>query len=435
MIIHGSRTDRFPKHKEVVLLDAMPLKYHICYEVISKDVRRTGASKAEIVVPCSKSLVEQGTALQDAEKRSCISCSRLYKTLTSVIPHRKDGRVIAREPVPELSLQRREASLNNKPFESESEITAAQSNQKTVLYLAYGSNLCYATFQGSRGIKPLSQMNVVVPELRMTFDLPGLPYTEPCFANSARRDPAGSSRGSHDVESQDYHKDRWKKGMVGVVYEVTPSDYAHIIATEGGGSSYHDIIVTCYPLSSKENVPDIPTTIPFKTHTLFAPPIQPSKPGSPDRSRTGRFQRPDPSYAQASARYLGLLTTGADEHNLPQEYKTYLHDLRPYTLSTQGQRLGQFIFLSLWYPFFVLLFSLNRKYQDKHGQTPKWLASLCTALFAAVWNSYDNIFKSVFGDGERTVPRKRGHERRGPYGRLRCGDEEWAPSDSGKMAE
>ena len=57
----------------------------------------------------------------------------------------------------------------------------------TVLYLAYGSNLCAETFQGKRGIKPLAAVNVVVPSLQMTFDLPGIPYAEPCFANTRYR--------------------------------------------------------------------------------------------------------------------------------------------------------------------------------------------------------------------------------------------------------
>jgi hypothetical protein len=39
-----------------------------------------------------------------------------------------------------------------------------------MLYLAYGSNLSNETFRGNRGIKPLSQVNVQVPSLRLTLD-------------------------------------------------------------------------------------------------------------------------------------------------------------------------------------------------------------------------------------------------------------------------
>jgi hypothetical protein len=270
-------------------------------------------------------------------------------------------------------------------------------------------------------------MNVVVPELRMTFDLPGIPYAEPCFANSALRDTSGGGRKQKEVQPEGYHKDRWKKGMVGVVYEVTPSDYAHIIATEGGGSSYKDILVTCYPVSSEGEVPEVPTTEAFKSHTLFAPAVQAPKPGEPPA--VGRFQRPDPGYAQASARYLKLLTDGADEHNIPQEYKDYLHGLRSYTITTQGQRLGQFVLLSFWAPFILLMFALNRLYQDDKGRSPKWLAFLSNAIFTSVWTSYDNVFKPIFGDGERTQKKKSEDNDVTPTSPLRRGvsrtDEEW----------
>jgi hypothetical protein len=309
-----------------------------------------------------------------------------------------------RKPVPELSLARRQSSLDDHAFSDPADLQAAEAQQKTVLYLAYGSNLCYQTFQVSRGIKPLSQVNVVVPELRMTFDLPGIPYSEPCFANSARRDTSGDIPKSQKEQlNSNYNKDKWKKGMVGVVYEVTPSDYAHIIATEGGGSAYQDILVTCYPVTSEDEVPLIPTSEPFKSHTLFAPAAKPSNPGEPPSSRSRRFQRPDPSYAQASARYLKLITDGADEHGIPQEYKDYLHSLHPYTITTQGQRMGQFVLISFWLPFITLIFALNRIFQDDKGRAPKWLALLSNAIFTSVWVSYDNVFKPIFGDGERTL--------------------------------
>jgi hypothetical protein len=366
--------------------------------------------------------------LQAADKRTSISFARLCKTLQTRLPKRRPKVARQREAVPELSLARRQSSLDDHAFANESDLAAAQKEQRSVLYLAYGSNLCYETFQGRRGVKPIAQVNVVVPELRMTFNLPGIPYTEPCFANSAWRHTEGSE--SKETQGKDYHKDRWTKGMVGVVYEVTPSDYAHIIATEGGGSSYQDVLVTCYPISSEGDVPEVPTTAPFKSHTLLSPALGPPKGGKPGPPGGGRFQRPDPSYAQASARYLKLLTDGADEHKLPAEYKTYLHDLRPYKITSQKQRLGQFVLLSLWAPFIALIFALNRAFQDKKGRSPKWLAMLSKAIFSSVWTSYDNIFKPLFGDGERTMPRGRRHKRNSSGCRS---DEEWLPEE--KYAE
>ncbi|EME79940.1 uncharacterized protein MYCFIDRAFT_141603, partial [Pseudocercospora fijiensis CIRAD86] len=286
---------------------------------------------------------------------------------------------------------------------------------ETVLYLAYGSNLSNETFRGKRGIKPLSQINVQVPELRLTFDLPGIPYVEPCFANSAKRDPEKDAEGmgtwgrcgkdekSPLLDNSSRRREKWHKGLIGVVYEVTAADYAHIIATEGGGSSYKDILIDCFPLptaSPWDPVPQNPNTEPFKAHTLFAPAIPPGEEPPKDG---GRFQRPDTEYAQPSARYLKLITDGAAECNLPCEYQDYLQALQPYTPTTTMQRLGQFVFLTVWGPliFFVLLG--GEIFTGKDGQLPAWLKELTAALFKAVWASYDGFFKPLFGDGERTI--------------------------------
>jgi hypothetical protein len=262
------------------------------------------------------------------------------------------------------------------------------SPEKTILYLAYGSNLCAETFKGNRGIKPLSAVNVHVPSLDLTFDLPGIPYQEPCFANTRYR----KSPPSRD----DYHKDRWHKGLIGVVYEVTPEDYRTIIATEGGGASYQDVIVPCYVIpSGMKGVDPQPSGASFKAHTLFAP---------SDQNEGGRgISRPDPSYAQASARYLKLITDGAEEHELPAEYLAYLYNIRPYTITTYRQKVGQALFLAVWFPIVIFLFGLAKTAADEEGKIPKWLIQIQGVVFRLLWASYDNVYKKAFGDGERTM--------------------------------
>lgn len=324
--------------------------------------------------------------------------------------------------IPQTSQDRLCASLKDEPFDVAQldawEGPALQEKDKTVLYLAYGSNLCNQTFRGARGIRPLSQVNVMVPSLRLTFDLPGLPYTEPCFANTARRNPddGGNHDGDNDDDddddekdnntadsgqagSSDYHKNRWHKSLVGVVYEVTRCDYAHIIATEGGGSSYRDILVDCHVLPASDTVPTVPDSQPFKAHTLFAPLIDEHT----KKPTADRVTRPDPSYAQPSARYLKLITDGAAECRLPQEYQDYLHGLRPYTITSRRQAAGKAIFLATWLPFVMLVFGFAKKIQDKRGRAPWWYAKLTAWMFIAIWMSYDYGFKHIFGDGERTV--------------------------------
>ncbi|KAI9697684.1 MAG: hypothetical protein M1836_004634 [Candelina mexicana] len=282
----------------------------------------------------------------------------------------------------------------------------------TVLYLAYGSNLCAQTFQGKRGIKPISQMNVVVPSLVLTFDLPGVPYVEPCFGNTRYRDESGSD--PHQVEQSEkapllsgrppkYHKNRWHKGLVGVVYEVTMKDFAHIIATEGGGASYQDIVIDCHPLPSTKIVPEHPETPSFKAHTLFSPARLATPPDQQPLKSGGRLQRPDTSYAQPSARYLKLITDGAVEHDLPEEYMNYLHQIRPYTITQNKQRLGRFVTMMFWYPLLILIFTMKGMIPNKDGKAPAWMNDCTGAIFRAIWASYDHFYIGLFGDGERTV--------------------------------
>lgn len=307
------------------------------------------------------------------------------------------------------SRQRKAQSLREKRFHLGNglpkELGSGPDHPDTVLYLAYGSNLSAETFRGARGIRPLSQVNVVVPELVMTFDLAGLPYLEPCFGNTKYRHistPTSTSEKSQLLpkSTPKYHKNRWKKGLVGVVYEVTKEDYAHIIATEGGGASYQDVLVDCHELPPHEDVvPEFPTSTPFKAHTLYSPT---PPPGEEPPEKGGRFSRPDPNYAQASARYLKLITDGADEHALPREYKDYLHQIRPYTMTKQKQRLGRWIFGLVWLPLISVVFGLNKVFGDENGQAPAWLVAVTGVVFRGMWTSYDAVFFRLFGDGERT---------------------------------
>ncbi len=313
---------------------------------------------------------------------------------------------------PTPSPTRRAQSLTEAPYnlqeilENANNTRTQNTKTDTVLYLAYGSNLSAETFRGVRGIQPISEVNVLVPELELTFNLPGIPYQEPCFANTRYRKPALGSHTEADssIDENDYHKDRWHKGLVGVVYEVTKEDYAIIIATEGGGSAYLDVLVDAYevPLGSQVVDPH-PNTAPFKVHTLYAP--------SDESSSTPPRRRPDPSYAQASARYLKLITDGAAEHHLPSEYQAFLADLRPYTITTRRQAIGAKIFLGFSQPLIMFLMGQVRKFADNDGKLPDWFGLLMLIMFGAMWSHYDLVFKRVFGDGERTIKPGKGRAR------------------------
>lgn len=368
-------------------------------------------------------------------------------------------------PLPRTSSQRRRASvvaasldqdahLSEKVTEQQESGTAlaeTPAGKETVLYLAYGSNMAEKTFRGMRGIKPLSQIPVLVPELRLTFDLPGLPYAEPCFAGTQYRDPdtaeGGDTEieddvsvvsdegflpekaplivGSREVHASDYGKNGWRKPLIGIVYEVTLADYAKIIATEGGGRGYRDVVVDCHPFSenykSSDPVPNHPDTAAFKAHALLSPAaddaqrrIHVLRSGHSSVSQTscpktcllgdrGPHMRPDPDYAQPSARYLDLLVTGAAEHDLPVSYREYLSQIQTYRVTTTRQKIGRAIFLTMWGPIFLSILKMSKTFAGPDGRSPPWLVTLANVVVEVMWFSYDYFFKKVFGDGERTI--------------------------------
>jgi hypothetical protein len=235
----------------------------------------------------------------------------------------------------------------------------------------------------------------------------------PCFAGTHYRDRKtglAQPRTLSDNVSQDSEKATllngqaerqkditiWRKPLVGVVYEVTLSDYAHIIATEGGGDSYVDVVVQCFPFPAAYDpslpVPDDPDTTPFMAHTLLSPPE--SKSPSSHRNR-------DPYYAQPSPRYKNLLVTGAGEHDLPAEYRQYLSALPAYRVTTTRQKVGRALFCAVWLPWLVIVMGVGRLVADDEGKSPSWLSWLRRGLFEGMWWSYDNSFKKIFGEGEK----------------------------------
>ncbi|KND90030.1 hypothetical protein TOPH_05372 [Tolypocladium ophioglossoides CBS 100239] len=292
----------------------------------------------------------------------------------------------------------------------------------TVLYLAYGSNLSAETFLGVRGIRPLSQVNVSVPTLRLTFDLPGVPYREPCFANVSFMklpevpklpDPTKPPKLPPQLPPLDPSQPgyEWDGRLMGVVYEVTLKDWRTIMRTEGAGSSYKEIVVPCIPIKPRISVPEKPAfpglPRPFLARTLYASYI-PDKGDDDPRKRkwwhrlaSGR-QRPSPGYAQASARYLKLLKDGAREHELPESYQKYLASLQPYTITHRRQMIGQVVFLGAWAPLLIFFLTMTNFLADETGKLPRWLAGGVAGMFNLMWMSYDAMFKPVFGDGERT---------------------------------
>lgn len=355
---------------------------------------------------------------------------RLWELVSPARPEDISSRETDCHP-PKTTVQRRRQSIADQSLDRDEHLAEKVTShriedtvppEKTVLYLAYGSNLCAKTFLGKRGIRPLSQINVVVPSLQLTFDMPGIPYVEPCFAATRRRAHLSKEAEAGEIGTVESPADAdtfeqvalLSEGsasmpLVGVVYEVTITDYAKIIATEGGGGGYKDIVVDCYPLPKSQSptdpIPEHPETKPFKAHTLLSPSEDPdpSHLTSKDRKLPPPYRRPKSCYAQPSARYLDLINTGAAEHNLPLPYRRYLSQFQPYRITTVRQMFGKAIFVALWVPALITIISLSKLLAGPDGRSPPWLVRGSNLLFNVMWTTYDYFFAPIFGDRERTM--------------------------------
>ncbi|KAL7900337.1 hypothetical protein HDV63DRAFT_310085 [Trichoderma sp. SZMC 28014] len=323
--------------------------------------------------------------------------------------HPAEGSYPPVSSIPDISPKRLAQAAEDAPKELAEAAT-------TILYLAYGSNMCAETFLGMRKIRPISQINVSVPILQLTFDLPGLPYREPCFANVGYRKLPKQPKLPDPLHppiippiSPPRYGQGWDGGLVGIVYEVTQEDWRNIMRTEGGGSGYKEIEVPCLPLPADVGIPEKPTfpdiPRPFLARTLYCPyiPLGSDKTSSWWAKLAMGPRRPSPDYAQPSARYLKLLKDGAREHELPQAYQDYLASLQPYTRTSIRQKVGHAVFIFAWAPMLIYMMSMTRILADENGRVPRWCASIISGSFSVMWYSYDKVFKRIFGDGERTA--------------------------------
>lgn len=343
-----------------------------------------------------------------ARNRSSEEESRSDTATTQLLPSEQQHHDASAARIPTTSIERlaqaavepevRTTSLAATPTEKQGGDAPAS---KTILYLAYGSNMCAETFLVRRKVRPVSQVCVSVPTLELSFDLAGIPYEEPCFANVRPRKlpekpklPVPSPPiPTPPVSSSDAAADDWDGSLMGVVYEVTPEDYANILRTEGGGSGYHEIVVPCVPLRHAAPVPELPR--PIFARTLYKPYVSTGVPGG--------LHRPDPDYAQPSARYMGLLRDGASEHRLPAAYQAYLGRIAVYRRTTAMQAVGRVVLLATAGPVVLGLMALAQATADKRGMYRPAMAALLNFVFDMFWRGYDGILRPVFGDGERTI--------------------------------
>lgn len=253
-----------------------------------------------------------------------------------------------------------------------------------IWYFAYGSNLRSSVMAG-RGITPFAVEKVVVPSHILTFDVFGLPYSEPAMASVARH-PATS----HDNRAVKCNAvpETEPLPVHGVVYLLSHQDYLRLIVSEGAGIAYRETEVDAYQICGGGKI---------VAQTLMARyPFRPN--------------------AAPSARYLGLLVQGAVEHELPMPYQNYLKSLPTFSLQASSSRHGNFgarMFLAFWMPLIAHLMRWIKVRANQTGQSPEWMGYLVWVLFSVMWWYHDMIHARIWGGGGGTRQSRR-HGGTGP---------------------
>ena len=139
-----------------------------------------------------------------------------------------------------------------------------------VWYFAYGANMSSATLR-RRGVPFVEALPARLPEHRLSFDLRGLAWVEPSFANVVP-----------DPEAE----------VHGVLYRMTPRALARLNRSESGA----------YKVVEKPVLGADGRQVSAWVYV----------------NRRPRPPRPP------SRRYLGLLQDGAREHGLPEPYQRWL---------------------------------------------------------------------------------------------------------------
>jgi cation transport regulator ChaC len=165
-----------------------------------------------------------------------------------------------------------------------------------VWYFAYGSNMQSATFRGRREIEFARALPVRVSGWRLVFDKPSLLGFDESTANIIP-----------DPEAD----------VLGVAYDITEEDLAHIELTEGVLlGNYRRVTLAVQTLTATRNAP---TTAVSLSSDQRDPTLRPSN------------------------RYMDMVIAGALEHRLPAEHIAFLRGVPAQDESPEAEALRPFI--------------------------------------------------------------------------------------------
>ncbi|KAI0456056.1 membrane dipeptidase-domain-containing protein [Xylaria acuta] len=231
----------------------------------------------------------------------------------------------------------------------------------SIWYFAYGSNMRESVMV-RRGIRPLAKKLVVVPSHVLCFDVFGVPYAEPAMASITARSMSAPSQ----------------PPVHGIAYALSASDFWSLIVSEGAGIAYSEVQLQATILDNHDQGAGMDATL--SVRTLIA--------------RYPFCPNPLPS-----SRYLDLLIAGAEEHGLPDSYRTWLKETPYYARPVQISRfrdLGIRCYVAFWMRLLSWIMVRAKASADASGRVHENVRYIVWLLFHIMWWYHDFIHSWIF---------------------------------------
>ncbi|EXU99137.1 AIG2-like family protein [Metarhizium robertsii] len=227
-------------------------------------------------------------------------------------------------------------------------------------YFGYGANMAASVFIERRKIRPLRTEVAYIPSHALCFNVLGIPYVDP--GNGGIRPLCPETTDPTAC-------------VHGVAYLLTPEDLKKVVLSEGGGIAYNVVKLNAKLLQDGSTI---------QVNTLM-----------------GRHNVAAQSERLPSTRYIGVLTRGAHEQNLPQWYQQKLAKQPTYQpKSGWWFQLGVTLFLWPWTRAGVITERLVYKYQGSDGHVPAWFLFIFDCLLRLMWAQHDYFHGPIFGRGD-----------------------------------
>jgi len=263
----------------------------------------------------------------------------------------------------------------------------------SVWVFAFGSNMERSVLEVRRMIKPAESVAAIAPGHMLTFNQPGLPYREPCFAtieplpqNNTKDASNGGGGNSNSDKNEEQEEDKAHRPVHGVAHLMTSTQWEYYKETEGAaGQSDKGYGIVEVEVEAYDGRKFLASTLMTQPKTIAA--------------LKGRKAVP-------SLRYLTLLRNGAAEHKLDAEYQEYLNKLSHYEPHGLGGKIGAVLMAVVAYGLLFPAFGLMRIYRkvkglhsvNKTGIVSRFYAWYFRFVFDSSWVIHE-LVRPILGCG------------------------------------